>query len=36
MTNNNKIDSKQDIKGIATQLKNAIQEEMLASAEGVL
>ena len=36
MTNNNKIDSKQDINGIATQLKNAIQQEMLASAEGVL
>lgn len=36
MTNNNKIDSKQDINGIATQLKNAIQEEMLASAEGVI
>lgn len=36
MTNNNKIDSKQDINGIATQLKNAIQEEMLAGAEGVL
>ena len=36
MTNNNKIDSKQDITGIATQLKNAIQQEMLASAEGVL
>lgn len=36
MTNNNKIDSKQDINGIATQLKNAIQEEMLAGAEGVI
>jgi hypothetical protein len=36
MTNNNRIDSEQDIDGIVTKLKDRVQEEMLASAEGVM
>lgn len=36
MTNNNKIDSSQDVDEIVTLLKNKVQAEMLASAEGVM